>query len=466
MEDLRFAVESVASRILELEDIGWAKLNNAITNGESEGPTFEEIQKIIPMLRELSATNPWHKRGVQLWTSYVFGRGVSYTNCEKPKVQKALNDRDNRKVLFSAGAYAENIKTDFTDGTFLIIRKKGDKFQRFPFSQVTGVSTDPDDPGTIWYVKRSWSANGEDYERWYPVAAFKRSGVGIRRSIQAGPGGPSVPVDQDATVYIKTLDQQVGWTWGVPGSLAAVPWTIAYSEYLKDNVQLVKALSVIAWKTTSESPKAAQETAAAVRESTGVGQTASMLNGSNLQGVGVPSAQVNMGNGQPIISGVATSFGVPVIALISSPGETGGSYGAATTLDEPTLKGFTFMQQSWSDFYEEILFDLGAKEGRMEFPAINTDLPYRQIQVLLNAHAQGALWQDETRNAVLDILDVEKLHEQLPKADGFNTYSTPEDPYADEEDVNDPNARQGNTGAVQGGTDQGDTNHDLDGDRE
>lgn len=447
--------ESLRNRMLALEDIGWSPVDNV---SDDDGPDLDTLKNLAPKLREMASTNPWHIRGAQLRHSYVFGRNVSYSNTEK--ISKVLEDAQNKAALFSVDAYEMANLALFTDGNFFVIRigdKQNSKFQVMPMRQVTAVSTNPDDETDIWYIQRTWTSNDKQKVRWYPVSRYKKSrGVRIRKTLDRQ------EVAQDAVIYYRTTKRQTGWTWGIPDSLGAMTWTTTYSEYLRDEAILVKALSQIAWKYTASSAKSASNAAVEVRNNGGgVGATATMAPGSQLQGVGVPSAQVNMGNGQPLISAVATSFGVPVIALLSSPGETGGSYGAATSLDAPTLKGMMAVQNAWGDFYEEILRDVGAKDAKMEFPAIETDPIYRQVGSLAQAAASGLLWRDEARDAVLDILDVDKLHDFVPKPDGFNSYTDPDPDEPEPTDPVNPVASQGNSGAV-GSLTQGDTNHDND----
>ena len=400
--------EAIRNRMLDLEDVGWISITDL--KDEEDGPDLDALQKLAPTLREMAASNPWHIRGSQLRHAYVFGRGVQFTDVDKPAVQKALSNPHNKNALFSVDAYQTANLALFTDGNYFVVRT-GDraraKFTVVPLRQIKGVVTNPDDAADVWFIKRAWSSNDENHERWYPVSRHKKtSEKKLPKTIA------KTPVAQDAVIYYRTSNRQSGWTWGIPDSMGAMVWTQGYSEYLKDNLVLVKALSKIAWKITSASSKAATNAGVQVRNSGGdTGMTASMAAGNQLQGVGVPSAQVNMGNGQPIIAAVATSFGVPVIALLASPGETGGSYGSAATLTDPTLKVMQGIQNAWSDFYEEILQDLGASDAKMEFPAIEIDPIYRQISSISLSTQTGLLHRDEGRRAVMDILDVDKLHD-------------------------------------------------------
>jgi len=451
VHDLR---ETLSTRLRDLDEANWFLINGWF-EGEEDGPKLSDLKGLSDKLRELAASNPWHSRGAQLRHGYVFGRGLRFVNVTQPRYKAVLEDAHNVAVMFSSQAYEAANLALFTDGNYFVIRNTSTNlFTQVPIRQVTAVSTDPDDAGTIWYIQRRWVADGAEQVRWYPISRYKKRVKGkIRKEING------VSVSQDAVIYHQASHRQTGWTWGVPDSLAAMVYTEAYAAYLRDNAKLVKALSLIAWKITSATTSGAGAAAATVRDSgTGVGGTAAMLAGTQLQGVGVPSAQVNMNNGQPLIAAVATSFGVPVIALLSSPGATGGSYGAASTLDEPTFKTMSSLQDMWAVFYNEILNDVGVKDGYVEFPALQTDPAYRQIASILQAYQLGALHREEMRNAILDIADVTKSKAGLPEPDGFNTWTDPNTTAT----TADPMARQGNSGAVPGGTNQGTTDHSGD----
>ena len=440
--------EAVNDRILDIERSKWT-LIKGIANEEDGGPTLDALKGVAPALREMASTNPWHIRGVNLRNAYVFGRGVNIVGVDKPRHLTVLDNPQNKSALFSVDAFAVANKASFCTGNFFVLKKK-DRFVVVPIEQIANYTTNPDDPSDIWYVKREWTANNKDSSIWYPTATHKNSGAKIASEIDVG-GGRMEQESREGEFYIRRANRQDGWTWGIPDSLGAVVWTEAYSAYLHDNAVLVKALSKIAWKITNATTSGAQSSAVTVRDSGGsVGGVAAMAAGNQLQGVGGPSAQVNMGNGQPLIAAVAATFGVPVIALLSSPGETGGSYGSAQTLDEPTLKTMTEIQSSWADFYAPILEGLGAKGAHIEFPAIQTDPAYRRINSISTAVKMRLVHEDEGREAVMAIEDIPRLHDGPPK------------PLVDNSGASDPLPRQGNTGAVPGGVEQSVTNHDPD----
>jgi hypothetical protein len=452
IEQLR---ESISTRMLQLEDIGWDKIGGVLDDG---GPGLKVLKQLTPNLRDMAGANPLHKRGAQLRYSYVFGRGVEFTNLT-PATQAVLDDLYNQATLFSVKAYETNNLEMFCAGNLFILRtEKTNQFSLVPIEQITAEATDPDDPSRVRYFLREWSNGKEKVQRWYPVSRYKKTQVGrgrrgsIAETIEYN--SQPVPVAQDQVIYHESTQRQGGWRYGIPDSLAGAVWAVSYSGYLTDNATLVKALQQIAWAITSATKSGATNAAVGVSQP-GTGGVATMGSGNTLSGVGVPSAQVNFNNGQPLAAMVATSFGVPVIALLSSPGATGGSYGAATTLDTPTIKGMKAVQDSWKLFYKEILADIGSPEAEVNFPNIEQDATYREVQSIGQAYADGRLFQEEAREATIAILDVRKTRKGLPKPDAFNAGKDPAD-------TTNPEPSQGNTGAVPGGTDQDVTNHDPD----
>lgn len=448
-EEMQMLSESLAERVLRLDDLGWKTIDGFDTD-DTGGLDLNSLQNISEQLRELTATHPLFRRGAQLRNAYIFGRGMAVSKAEEPRFQKTLNAYENRELVWSVGAYEVANMALFCDGIFtLLFSKSQDKYIVVPLKQLTAVITDPDDAMNIWYIQRTWSANGKQYVKWYATTRANKRG---NHTVVVS--GEKVQVQGDYIAFIKHANRQAGWTFGVPDSLPALVWSLAYSGYLQDNAKLVHALSKFAWKATNSSSKGTQNVKTKmVNAKDGVGAAVSTTG--DFSSVGVPSAQVNFNNGQPLAALVAASFGVPVIALLSSPGATGGSYGAAQTLDAPTLKGFEVLQNSWKTFYEELLEAMGATKSYIAFPAIETDAVYRQITSISQAVELGLIWKDEARGAVLDLMDVEDKHMSLPPE-----LEEPEGSVVSKQGK----PAKGPLGATS--NPGGDTNHDLDKDRE
>jgi hypothetical protein len=439
-----FLTESIADMMMRIEDIGWEKLMGEV---ETYGPTLDSLKQLTKTTRDMAAGNPLMKRGAQLRHAYTFGRGVVFSG-EKPAARDIIDDPYNAEALFSVTAYESMNLSAFTDGNFFTIYDDSDKtFINVPLEQITGVVTDPRDASKIRYLQRTWTANGKEEREWFPLNKYKaKVGNKIDKTISAGPGAPAVPVNQRSVIFHKHTNRQTGWTFGVPDSFAAILWVKAYSEYLKDNKMLVKALAQFAWKVTQ--PNKAGVANAAVKVAVpGVAGTAALGPGADLAALPRAGSDVNFNNGQPLAAMIASSLGVSVIALLSSPGAAGGSYGAAQTLDFPTIRVMEAVQDSWVMFFTEVLRWLKSPNAEVAFPSIETDAVYREIQSAAQAHSTGALFQEEYRQFVLDRMDIANPKAGLPEPNGFNTWKDPAAQPAGGA-VGDPIPRQGNTGSV------------------
>jgi len=248
-ELLKESYSSMAQAMLAFEDKGW----NTFGGMElADSFKLEELHRAASVIRENSEANPLLKRGCGLRSSYIFGRGVSFTE-QPPRIRKAILDQQNQDVLFSSEAQAVNERSHFTDGQFFVL---GDvatkKFQRIPFSEITGVVTDPDDQEQIRYYRRSWTRYEQELNssapkamimnRWYPSDTYEPASGRFVATIQGQ------PVDAKFKMFASKVNRRAGQIWGVPDAFPALPWAHAYNEYLKDGSRMLKALSMFAWQ--------------------------------------------------------------------------------------------------------------------------------------------------------------------------------------------------------------------------
>lgn len=422
--------------------------------------SLNSVHEMVPGLRVMAQEHPLMKRGAQLRHSYIFGGGIEVGGLSKG-AEKIVGDTVNQQTVFSVDAQERlNLELYCAGNVFVFKNLSTNRFTHVPVEEIVEINYDDFDPSYVRYVRREWVdySKNEKVSQWFPTSDFSKSSPRDRKIISQSDvdRGKEFPVNHDYVVYMKTSRAFAGSPLGMPDSFAGSLWAIAYSNYLSDSAALTNILKKVAWKLTNNSTREQAEKNAVIvgrPGGDGVGGTAALGQDQQLTSAGVPSAQVDFNGGQPLASMVATSLGVPVIALLSSPGATGGSYGAATTLDEPTRNGFKAEQDSWVTFFLEILRDLNPARQqdavRVSFPSLDRDQPYRQLQSLAQAYATGAIFDDEYRETALDVLGVRDLHPgKLPTPPDFGG--------------SDPIPRQGNTGAVPGGNDQGDTNHDND----
>ena len=410
---LRESYGQMAQAILAFDDKGWNEIAPATLE---DGFALTDLKHASKKIREISEGNPLLKRGAALRTSYVFGKGLSF-GVLQPRFQRIVDDAINQDVVFSPEAQAINERTHFTDGQLFLLGNIATKqFQRIPFGQIGGVVTNPDNPEEIWYVKRSWprlsqelvgmNIKEQQLDVWYPADTYKPANGRYVRQIG------QFPVDASQRMFVSRVNRRAGRTFGTPDALPAIPWAHAYNEFLKDGSRMLKALSMFAWQLKSKTKTGVQNAAAAIASPPAAGSTAVL--GADMELSSMPRAgSVDLTDGRPLGSMVASALEVSVVALLSDPG-TSGAYGTAQTLDVPTLKAMEARQHIWTSFYRRILDFIGVRDVAINWPKIESEPSQRLMQALALAHETGAIWDDEYREAVIETLDVPRLHATPP----------------------------------------------------
>jgi hypothetical protein len=437
-ELLRESYASMAQAIIAFDDDGW---NPVGTTYGKTGFTLTELHVSASKIREMSEGNPLLKRGSAMRTSYVFGRGVTYGD-QPPRVRRIMDTPQNQDVLFSPDAQMINERSHFTDGQFFILGDNVSKdLQRIPFNEITGAVTDPDDGERILYIRRTWNQTDIDFptntesliskDVWYPVDTYTPRGR-FASTIQ------NQRVDTSKTMFYSRVNRRAGRIWGVPDALPALPWAHAYNEYLKDGSRLLKSLAMFAWQLRSKTKAGSVAAAASIATPSSAGSTAVMGDGMEMSSL-PRGNNVDLGTGRPLASMVASALEVSVVALLSDPGSSG-AYGTAQTLDAPTVKAMESRQAIWTGFYKRVLSWMGSREYDIAWPKIEVEPSQRLMQALALARETNAIWDDEYRAAVIETLDIPKMHDTVPDI---------EDPYRDTSGgTASAVPGQGNSGAV------------------
>jgi hypothetical protein len=438
--------EYVGDLILRMEDVGWENLNSF--QSKTSGPTITDINKLNDLISDMLASNSLMLRASQVIFAYTWGKGVKFSGVAKDDSRaKPFFDLNNKAAVFSITAYETMQMSLFLTGNFFCIRNVNtNAIYTIPFSEVTNYVTDPMSPSKLHFIERTWTSNGKKKKVWIRLARHETEEALGTSTIKIN-GKDVGKVDKNFVAYHVYKNRQPGWVFGVPSAMAAITGVKIYSDYLKNNARLTRALSNIAWDLSVKSRKTADKAIAQISK---VRSGMSAVHDDMVEMKPMNRGNdVNFSNGQPLAAMVASAFGIPVIALLCSPGATGGSYGAAQTLDLPTIKVMEATQDSWKMFFEEILYDFGLTGIDISFPQIESDPTYRAQQALHTAFVSGGLHQDEYREKSLELNDVTSLHDELPPL--------PQNPGRA---GSNPIPSQGNTGV--GSVDQDDTNHDGD----
>lgn len=456
--------DDMAATLLSLrsEDEGWSPINSL---NKEDGFSLSNLKEIAEKAEKQTTGNPLLKRGLTLRTHNVFGRGIGFDGKVPERAQVILDKPANQAVLFSQQAFMHNERALFTTGNLIMAyRTSTQTFFPIPFSQITNSSSNPDLTQDVWFYQRTYTKtaidgapDNEPTVEWYPVLERYED---RKNSLPSKIGDHAVV--PDVIIIDLKVNGRIGSAWGVPDCLPAMPYAWAHAEYLRDGSKLLKALATIAWKVTAKSKAGTANASARMANPKNAGSTASMTEGNDL--VAMPKAgQVDLNDGSPIAGYVASALEVSKISLLSDPGTSGGSYGAAATLAPLEANAARARQRLVGDWYKRIHRVLKVTNVTPTWPRIAEDPAYRMMQSLSLAFTTGAIHQDEYRLAVLEALDVPKLHDEVPEPTEFTSASAFSDAAIKRDAMDaanstntddsggDPNARQGNSGAVAGG---------------
>jgi hypothetical protein len=197
---------------------------------------------------------------------------------------------------------------------------------------------------------------------------------------------------------------ETGSLWGLPDALPALPWSWAYSEYLKDGSKMLKALSSIAWQVKTKSAKGGANISSKLVSNKEVAQTA--VTGADIEMSAMPrNNSVDLSTGQPLAALAATAMEVSVDALLAGSGSTGG--GGSQVLDQSTLNAAYARQGNWEDFFMRILRLIGVPNPSVTFNNIIVDPAYRTIQSLSQAWMTGLFDAEIMQDAMAEQLGIE-----------------------------------------------------------
>jgi hypothetical protein len=351
--------ESMAQLVLARDNAGWALLNAQYANEFSR----EGLKTAAEQGRIFGVANPLIKRGREVRHAYVWGQGVSIdakNSDVNDLVQSYMDDEGNREAFFGAQARQQYEGTLYDEGNFFLAHFTNPLTGRvqvrvLPFDEMVDVITAPGDKATPHYYLRRWveqeqNADGTwgnvTKEAYYPALKYqpqtKQRFIGDK------------PVYWDAPVRAVKVNAGSGWKFGIGDSYASIPWALSHKGFLEDWALLMKALSKIAYTTTSKSAGQAQNKRAQLKELGNVpaGSTVSLTDDQKLEAVGKSGATIDAESSRPLATMVASGLGLPVTILLADPGQTG-ARATAETLDLPTRLTMQARQQLHTEVYQD-----------------------------------------------------------------------------------------------------------------
>lgn len=398
--------------MLSAEDRGWSLISGLVNKERLEGLDLDELKDVIKFIQPKVGAGSLPGRACDLHAGFVWGRGLNIEGAERSRkagqpssLVRFTENRVNRESFLSATAQQELQKARFTDGNVLFACNPGaGTVKRIPISQISAVMVDPDFTEDVIAYQRTWNTEvggkGEQAVRWYVTRRY----VGTRpKSFSDGAGG-RVTVDQAVTVIDGRFNRQTGFTLGIPDALAGVHWAEAYGETLLSGKVVTEALSRLLFKVKNKSARQTNASAAKVAGMTGVGNTASMGDGQDIEAIRTAGNAYSFEKLRPIAAMAAAAWNVSNADLLNDSAAAGSSYGALNGLVLGNRNAMTLMQREWLDLFTEIFEFMGLGRVKMWFEPIEAPDMYRHAQALTLLSPNFT--PEETRSKALDIMDI------------------------------------------------------------
>jgi hypothetical protein len=362
---------ALTERLLELEmalERGqWIQYGNDTRQEFSR----DGINTIMQLARLAYIKNPLIKRGVNIQTFYVFGRGMTVQAKDatiNKVIQAFIDDSNNQRELTSPQARKERDKELRVDGNLffaLFVQPTTGQVRigTIPPEEISDIKRDKNNRKKPLYYKRVYQAqnevtnNIETITEWYSDFRNYTPVVSIGDS----------DVVSDCVIYHIKVGGFSDWAFGVSEIYAALDWARAYKSFLEDFAKIIKSLARFAWRKKTDGGATGVQAARTKLNST-FGVSGTRIEGNPSANAG--SVMIETGNEQldPIkTAGMTTSaesgkelrlmsgiaMGLP--DHIASGDTAQGTLATAKSLDRPTEFQFTDRQELWTGIYQTLL---------------------------------------------------------------------------------------------------------------
>lgn len=351
------------------EDAGWLLLS-----GQVDQFGKAEIDDIAALARLFVIKNPLIKRGIEVKQHYVFGQGYSLSAPEaaiNAVIQRFIDDRRNREVLFAQQSLLELEKQAQTDGNLFFALFTSQTTGRvrvrdIEATEIVRVIRNPEDSQEVWFYERRWQAEALDgvrtgrrelYPDWRYAPPQQPRSLAI--------AGVQLRVNWDAPIYHARRGGFPNWAFGLSELYAGLDWARAYKGFLEDWATITKALARFAFKAKTPAGAGARGVAAAkARLNSTLTNSDSERNppppagsiwvgreGYDLEPVKTAGAQASMDDGRRLLLMVAATVGLPETFFGDA---SVGSLATARSLDRPTELMMRSIQSWWAQLLSDI----------------------------------------------------------------------------------------------------------------
>lgn len=439
-----------AELALAIEDRGWIRFDQIGAGNEFNQQLREEI---VRRARVHSHLDPLSKQAIRLWTTYAFGRGLTFKS-ESASDQKILNSfwkfRLNRRIFRADGQHTSSRKL-LTDGeVFFAIfanQNRPPVVRRLNPLEITNVYSDPDDAERPIFYERLVNQTAS-VDRL--IANSTNPATLYYADFQNFYSPDDIPqVRDNNSDLINGREQENVWILHIaldPDTLrghslleSIIDWSKNHNKFMDSRVAVMLAMAQFARRirATGSAPAFGaikdQFRTGWTPEGGEIGQppippgsTWMEKEGLTLEQMPPETAAANARNDGDMLK-LMVCAGTNIMLHYFGDPKTG-NLATATAMELPMLKTFECYQQLWSETYTDLLqFVLDVSRGTppdedAETPKIDVDFPpivQTDIAVFAAAFekftaAIPALAEDEdVRQQVLMALNVEDVETAL-----------------------------------------------------
>jgi len=359
---------------LALENVGWVAFG---ANNQYQEFSRQGLLTIMRLARLYYLKNPLIRRGINISTFYVFGRGINIRAKEpilNDVIQAFRDDKNNKRVLTGLQANKQaDIDLSVDGNLYLVLFTEPNigsvRLGVIPAWQIVDVIKDPNNSHRILYYRREWVEN-INLELIDPTTNLRdmnsrvlyyRAYDYLNSDVQLS----GVDVDENAVIYHIKVGGFGDWSFGISDVYAAQDWAKAYKQFLENWASIIQSLARFAWRKKT----AASSNAIAVAKAklTTALSTSNVVDrnppsttggvsieapGEDLDPIKTAGATTSAVEGKPLQLMVAAAFGLPDTFF----GNTDtGNLATAESLDRPTELQFTNRQELWKEIYKELI---------------------------------------------------------------------------------------------------------------
>lgn len=405
-------------QLLDREDRYWAlQWGSGDMRADEFGLTLSDLKswgkKILPSVVGAS----WMGRGFRLRANYTWENGIRYGNIPGSKgsgtqgqrnVSKIIDRPGNQLHFFGKEARRKRELALYSEGVaFWKVHQATGDIETIPLRQITGELLDPTGIGLVWAYKREWTeydittGNSEKKTRWYFTDRFADRRV---KEIRPAGGGDPVEVDQAHLIVDQHANGIAGLAYGYPDALAAWIWNNIARDATMDGVSMQQALAMFALKASAGSQDGEKSAALQLASPQGAGNFAVVGGPNDLVPLSSAGKGYDFESLRFLVSIIASGLDVSVIHLTANPGDAGGSYGSAQTLDLPTRLAMAARRDEHVEVDKRMLRLLGVKDPEVGFIPFNSgEETYRAVQALGLEYAGDTMSRQEYRDRLDDL---------------------------------------------------------------